>query len=255
MREGVPSPPRPSCPRSSAICLRSPLHSVRHSFSASRRTLLLSPFLQRTVFFFIFSIRTIRVYNGTTCFKVLRPNKQTNALRLSLSFSSSLHLSLFLSLYLSLFSRTLHFHRFFVIPPPRFSSNSSFLHLSPVRIPARLLPRPSSRFILSVSIVRTTINKPLIGLTPISGALFEVNERPMVPRSPTFFNVSSFPSGYLCRPPFLAICHCRSLKCGLMTIYHLCYILVKALVKDAISESTRNICEVYQRKLYVYHTF
>lgn len=97
MREGVPSPPRPSCPRSSAICLRSPLHSVRHSFSASRRTLLLSPFLQRTVFF-LFS-RSVR-FVCTTGPRVLRSSVQTN--RRMLSASLSLFHLLCISLFLSL---------------------------------------------------------------------------------------------------------------------------------------------------------
>lgn len=100
MREGVPSPPRPSCPRSSAICLRSPLHSVRHSFSASRRTLLLSPFLQRTVFFFLFS-RSVRSV-CTTGPRVLRSSVQTNGRMLSASLSLFFIFSASLSLFLSL---------------------------------------------------------------------------------------------------------------------------------------------------------
>jgi len=159
------------------------------------------------------------VYNGTTC---LRSSVQTNRRMLSVSFFPFfLHLSLSLSLSLYLFSLALHFHRFFVIPPSPRSSSVSLLHFSFVRIPTCLFPSCLSLF--SVSIVRTTINKPLIELTPILGTLFEVNERPMVPRSPTFFNVSSFLSDYLHRLSFLAICHCRRLKSGLMTIYHFCY--------------------------------
>lgn len=195
------------------------------------------------------SIRTIHVYNGTTC---LRSFVQTNSGR-TLSSLFSVFICLYsilyfsFSLFLSLFPCTLYFHRFFMIPFSHFSSSSSVLHLSPVRIPARLFPfHPPSLFILSVSIVRTTINKPLIGLTPISGALFEVNEKPVVPRSSAFFNVSSFPSSYLHRP-FLAICHCRSLKCGLMTIYHLCYSRKSCSKRRYIWVYAHNIYEVHER--------
>lgn len=151
MREGVPSPPRPSCPRSSAICLRSPLHSVRHSFSASRRTLLLSPFLQRTVFFlFSRSVRSV----CTTGPRVLRSSVQTNrrmlsaSLSLSLSFSSSLHLSLFLSLS---------------IP---FLSHPPFSPILRDTVPALLFPTPRSCIFLPC--VFPPVSSPVLPLALFS---------------------------------------------------------------------------------------
>lgn len=233
MRERVPSPPRLSLVPGPPL---SPFVSVsrftRCVILFPRAGALSIPPMGSFFFFLIFS--SLDLYDPCVqrdhVFKVLRPNKQTNVL----------HFSLFPCIYLSpsLFSRTLHFHRFFVIPsPPLLSPASRSCIFLPCVFPAcSSLPTPTlSLFILCVSIVRTTINKPLIGLTPISGALFEVNEKPMVPRPPlAFFNVSSFLSRYLHRPSFLAICHCRSLKCGLMTIYHLCYSRKSFVAEDAM---------------------
>lgn len=158
-------------------------------------------------------------------FKVLRSNKQRTSLLFSLSLPPSSSLS-FRSLSPSSFPPP---HPRF--PPILHDTILSFLlflllaHLSPARVPrSSLSPCPaSSPFGLSISVARTTVNKPLIGLTPISEALFEVNERPAVASITRVLQCFFLPPSATAPfgPPYLAICHCRILKCGLMTIYHL----------------------------------
>lgn len=134
------------------------------------------------------------MYNGTTC---LRSSVQTNS-GPALSVSCSLFLSPFFShfppsLFLSLsfrpfYPRPLSSHTLFppilhdtiLSLPPLSTPRASFSRAcSCSRLPI-LLRHSSSPFSLSTSVARTTVNKPLIGLTPISGALFVVNERPAV---------------------------------------------------------------------------
>lgn len=178
------------------------------------------------------------MYNGTTC---LRSSVQTNS-GPALSVSCSLFLSPFFShfppsLFLSLsfrpfYPRPLSSHTLFPpilhdtilsLPPLSTPRASSSRACSCSRLPI-LLRHSSSPFSLSTSVARTTVNKPLIGLTPISGALFVVNERPAVTSITRVLQCfflppsATTPSG----PSSLAICHCCILKCGLMTIYHLC---------------------------------
>lgn len=178
------------------------------------------------------------MYNGTTC---LRSSVQTNS-GPALSVSCSLFLSPFFShfppsLFLSLsfrpfYPRPLSSHTLFPpilhdtilsLPPLSTPRASSSRACSCSRLPI-LLRHFSSPFSLSTSVARTTVNKPLIGLTPISGALFVVNERPAVTSITRVLQCfflppsATTPSGL----SSLAICHCRILKCGLMTIYHLC---------------------------------
>lgn len=178
------------------------------------------------------------MYNGTTC---LRSSVQTNS-GPALSVSCSLFLfpffshfppSLFLSLsFRPFYPRPLSSHTLFPpilhdtilsLPPLSTPRASSSRACSCSRLPI-LLRHSSSPFSLSTSVARTTVNKPLIGLTPISGALFVVNERPAVTSITRVLQCfflppsATTPSG----PSSLAICHCRILKCGLMTIYHLC---------------------------------
>lgn len=174
------------------------------------------------------------MYNGTTC---LRSSVQTNsgpALSVSCSpFFSHFPPSLFLSLsFRPFYPRPLSSHTLFPpilhdtilsLPPLSTPRASSSRACSCSRLPI-LLRHSSSPFSLSTSVARTTVNKPLIGLTPISGALFVVNERPAVTSITRVLQCfflppsATTPSG----PSSLAICHCRILKCGLMTIYHLC---------------------------------
>lgn len=179
------------------------------------------------------------MYNGTTC---LRSSVQTNS-GPALSVSCSLFLSPFFShfppsLFLSLsfrpfYPRPLSSHTLFPpilhdtilsLPPLSTPRASSSRACSCSRLPI-LLRHSSSPFSLSTSVARTTVNKPLIGLTPISGALFVVNERPAVTSITRVLQCfflppsATTPSG---PSSSLAICHCRILKCGLMTIYHLC---------------------------------